>query len=104
MQPALWLHGSFPTPADETVRQALAVDMKGSGRGHVFVNGHDLGRYWLTRPATLFMSGPIQRFYQLPVDWLCATAGCANSLVVFEAQGAESFGGVSLVQVLPSAY
>ena len=80
------------------------------------------------------MSGPIQRFYQVlapanhyfilshkdrsfcaethkpfapeqvPVDWLCAARGCSNMLMVFEAQGAEGFGGVAIVQVLPSTY
>ena len=41
---------------------------------------------------------------QVPVDWLCAARGCSNMLMVFEAQGAEGFGGVAIVQVLPSTY
>eukprot|EP01052_Picozoa_sp_SAG31_P017641 SAG31_NODE_1216_length_9328_cov_12.252465_3_plen_580_part_00 len=81
MQSAVWIRGSFPTPANENACQALAIDMSGFGRGHVFVNGHDLGRYWLTRPSTLYQAGPIQRFYQVPVDWLCSEDSCRNSLV-----------------------
>jgi hypothetical protein len=42
--------------------------MRGMNRGHAFVNGHDIGRYWLLEGSR---SGyPTQWLYHLPQDWL----------------------------------
>jgi beta-galactosidase len=48
------------------------LDMRGFGKGHVWVNGHHLGRFWSI--------GPQQSLY-LPVGWL---KNGRNSIVVLD--------------------
>jgi beta-galactosidase len=48
------------------------LDMRGWGKGVVWVNGHNLGRYWNV--------GPQQTIY-VPVEWLKPTK---NEVVVLE--------------------
>jgi len=60
------------------------VDTRGWNKGHVWVNGHHLGRYWKI--------GPQQTLYA-PAEWLHAGE---NQMVVFE----EHPGGVHSVQGL----
>lgn len=98
--PCTWFRASFDTPAafrgaeDATT---LFVDATGLGRGHAFVNGYDLGRYWdITRSKSSAPSTPSQTFYHVPTDWLTAD-GTANQLVVFDALGASDLSSVKLV-------
>ena len=61
-------HGSFDMP----VVADTYMDMRDWGKGVVWVNGHNLGRYWSV--------GPQQTVY-VPVEWL-KPAG--NEVVVLE--------------------
>jgi Glycosyl hydrolases family 35 len=71
--------------------KGLFIDIN-SGRGHVWLNGHDLGRYWnITRGdgdsiADLKLS---QRYYFLPFDYLRWSARSEqwNELIFFDAFG-----------------
>ncbi len=60
------------------------LDMRGWGKGIVFVNGHNLGRYWYI--------GPQQTLY-LPGVWLKKGR---NEIVVFEQlkDGVHSLAGI----------
>ena len=58
----------------------------GLGRGHVWLNGHDLGRFWnITRADNA--DEPSQQHHHLPRDWLVADA--LNNLTVFDALGGD---------------
>jgi beta-galactosidase len=84
--------GSQPFFAKATVNiatpQDMYIDMSAWGSGYVFVNGHNLGRYWTA-------AGPQKRLY-CPGVWL--TSG-SNTIVVFEfiqgSAGSLSFYGAS---------
>lgn len=56
-----WLKASFDAPADWSSPEALAVDLTGATKGHVYINGFDAGRYWVRDPV-------ISTYYQLPPD------------------------------------
>eukprot|EP01046_Picozoa_sp_COSAG06_P002329 COSAG06_NODE_82_length_25183_cov_133.214240_7_plen_155_part_00 len=44
-RPLTWLKASFQAPA-ATKNRVLKLDALGLSRGHFYVNGHDLGRYY----------------------------------------------------------
>ena len=52
------------------------IDLRGWGRGHVWVNGHHLGRYWRIGP---------QQTLLVPAEWLNRGR---NQIVVLELEGA----------------
>lgn len=58
MRPATWLRAQFATPPEAAravsvlAPVAVLLNLTGLGRGHAFVNGHDIGRYWR---ASLFV-------------------------------------------------
>lgn len=75
----------FDTPQFDESRQQLYVEIT-TGRGHIWLNGYDLGRYWnITRGDTTELS---MSFYLLPYDLLLKDKG-SNELVVFDV-----FGGI----------
>lgn len=37
-------------------------------RGHLYINGHDLGRYYMINGKG--QKTPTQRYYYIPKDWL----------------------------------
>ena len=87
-----WLRTRFSSPALPPVGACL-LDLSGLGRGHVYINGHDAGRYWLIQRND--GSGrPTQRFYFVPPDWLRTDA--LNELVLFEDQGARNLTAVGI--------
>ena len=109
-KPITWFQARFDL--DHLIRQdtnanPVLLDARGLNRGHAFVNGYDLGLYWLiqgvchdTAPcccqqAQVNCLEPSQRFYHIPSDWLMAKN---NLLTVFDDLGAPSPGSVSLVQ------
>lgn len=63
--PLTWRKAMFSLSAavldDESV--SVMLDVNGMSRGHFYLNGVDLGKYWTVGPAGL---GPTQRYYQLP--------------------------------------
>jgi beta-galactosidase len=73
-RPGLFFRGSFTLakPAD------TFIDMTGYRKGVVWVNGHNLGRYWDVGPQT--------RLY-CPAPWLKAGA---NEVIVFDLHKTEA--------------
>ncbi len=66
-QPAIYKGTFNVTDAEDTY-----LDMRGFGKGFVFLNGHNLGKYW--------QKGPQQTIY-IPAGWLKKTA---NEIFVFD--------------------
>jgi hypothetical protein len=88
-------------PPGAEVTASLNVDITGFGRGHLYLNGIDLGRYWSILGAnTALMS---QRYYYLPPDGLLAGPG-ANTLVMCEVEGAPAPAAlrIALSQLTPA--
>ncbi|KAI9908117.1 hypothetical protein PsorP6_016682 [Peronosclerospora sorghi] len=73
-------------------KSSILLDFLGLTRGRAFINGHDLGRYWLINDEGDF----IQRYYHVPLDWLLTDH--ENLLVVFDELG----GSVADVRVVAS--
>jgi len=108
-KPVTWFQTTFDL--DHLVREdinanPILLDATGLNRGHAFVNGNDLGLYWLiqglcgTRPcccpqAQVNCLQPTQRYYHIPSDWLMSKN---NLLTIFDDSGAPSPGSVQLVQ------
>jgi hypothetical protein len=69
-QPAWYATSFHYTPSDS----ALFLHVAGAKKGQVFLNGHNLGRFWTVGP---------QQHYYLPRCWLDET----NELLLFEEQG-----------------
>lgn len=83
--PCSWTSVSFDTPRYDPTMQTLFLDIV-AGRGHLWLNGRDLGRYWnITRGDTDELS---QRYYFLPNDYLYTT-GELNELVLFDVFGGD---------------
>ena len=80
---ASWMSASFETPRYDPSTHALFLDVT-TGRGHLYLNGKDLGRYWnITRGNSSEYS---QRYYFLPNDFLWRD-GKQNELVLFDVFG-----------------
>ncbi|RLN89684.1 hypothetical protein BBJ28_00004645 [Nothophytophthora sp. Chile5] len=89
-----------PTTADPVEQQSSTLlDCMGLTRGRAYINGHDLGRYWLIKNG---QDQFVQRYYHIPPDWLLKDQ--ENLLVVFDELGG-SVANVSLVSstVVPDA-
>ena len=69
---------------------SLLFDAGGLSRGHFYVNGHDLGRYFL------FPGQDNTRYYYVPMDTL-NPPGHPNTIVVIDELGAPSLATVNLV-------
>lgn len=102
VEPATWLKVSFSTPTGVADGAAqLHLDVSGLQRGRIWLNAHEVGRYW-TLPrndgsACPFSAKecPTQQFYHLPAAWL-AKSGAKNDLVLFETLGAAKVTSVGL--------
>jgi hypothetical protein len=109
-KPVTWFQTRFDL--DHLARQDLnanpvLLDALGLNRGHAFVNGNDLGLYWLIQgncqvsapccclQGEIRCGQPSQRYYHIPSDWLMPKN---NLLTVFEDLGASSPGSVGIVQ------
>ncbi len=66
-----WYRSHFTYTPQE---QPLFLHLSGSGKGQIYLNGHNIGRYWNI--------GPQERYY-LPEPWLAAE----NVLLLLEEQG-----------------
>jgi len=92
---------------NDTNTNPILLDAQGLNRGHAFINGNDLGLYWLIQgqcPSTpacccrqtqTDCSKPTQRYYHIPSDWLMSKD---NLLTVFDDLGAPAPGSVAIVQ------
>ncbi|KAE9345752.1 Beta-galactosidase 11 [Phytophthora fragariae] len=93
-----WTSFSYPTfelPAESDPvgkQSSILLDCIGLTRGRAYINGHDLGRYWLINDEGDF----VQRYYHVPRDWLVKDQ--ANVLVVFDELG----GSVADVRLVSS--
>jgi hypothetical protein len=88
---ATWSSVLFDTPGYDPTFQAFSVRIT-RGRGHLWLNGRDLGRHWnITRGDTDKYS---QENYFLPNDYL-QTDGDLNELIIFDVFG-EPRGHVDL--------
>ncbi|URD97752.1 beta-galactosidase [Musa troglodytarum] len=101
-QPLTWYRAYFDAPGGN---DPLALDMGSMGKGHVWINGQSIGRYWTayapneycnscnyrgTYRSPKCQSGcgqPTQRWYHVPRSWLQPTR---NLLVVFEELGGDA--------------
>jgi hypothetical protein len=81
--PPTWSSALFDSPRYDPSLQALFLKLTG-GRGHLWLNGRDLGRYWnITRNGS---SNYSQEYYMLPDDYFY-TDGRLNEIVLFDAVG-----------------
>ncbi|CAI5704049.1 hypothetical protein KXD40_002409 [Peronospora effusa] len=90
-----WYCTSFRYPAQQVESEqqsSILLDFLGLTRGRAFINGHDLGRYWLINDEGDF----VQRYYHVPQDWLLKDQ--ENLLVVFDELG----GSVADVRLVSS--
>lgn len=83
-----WLKTTFDAPSDWSSPEALAVDLTGATKGHIYINGFDAGRYWVRDPV-------LSTFYQLPPDNLKLTG---NLLVLWEEIGVTDASTIRVVQ------
>ena len=86
---ATWYRARFANPqASMPSDSVLLLDAKGLSRGHFYVNGHDLGRFWpLVNGST--------RHYYVPLDVLLDST--PNVLTVFDELGAQDISTVRFV-------
>jgi hypothetical protein len=109
-KPITWFQARFDLDhlvREDTNSNPVLLDAQGLNRGHAFVNGNDLGLYWLiqgvcqtTTPcccqhAQINCLKPTQRYYHIPSDWLMSKN---NLITIFDDLGAPSPGSVGLVQ------
>jgi len=90
-----WFLAKFVTPEYDPRTTALYLNIT-RGRGHVFLNGHDLGRFWnITRGEESSTSIVYsQQFYFLPHDFLVNNSNGRwfNEVVFFDAVGDDNGG------------
>jgi beta-galactosidase len=84
--------GTFNVTADGAVPGFTFLDMRGWGKGYVFVNGHNLGRYWSVGP---------QRAMFVPGPWLKAGVNEVVVLDLHEAGERTLAGGQNEIWDLP---
>ncbi|CAF0987969.1 unnamed protein product [Adineta ricciae] len=91
---------------EDTNTNPILLDAQGLNRGHIFINGNDIGLYWLIQAVCQTTPGwctqtqtgcvePTQRYYHIPPDWVMPKN---NLITVFDDLGAPSPGSVGLVQ------
>ena len=84
-QPITWYYAQFDAFTAPTTLYSVLIDLTGFMRGHCYINGHDIGRYWLI-PAD--DGKPTQELYHIPPDWLNWGSGAINTVTVLEELGA----------------
>ncbi|KAL9441994.1 hypothetical protein AB3S75_020488 [Citrus x aurantiifolia] len=101
-RPMTWYKTSFKTPSGE---EPVVLDLLGMGKGHAWVNGKSIGRYWPTQIAETTgcdahcnykgsyndgkcrtnCGNPSQRWYHVPRSFL--NNNTDNTLILFEEVG-----------------
>jgi hypothetical protein len=109
-KPITWFQARFDLDhlvKEDTNANPVLLDAQGLKRGHAFINGNDIGLYWLIQgichdappcccqQAQINCLQPTQRYYHIPSDWLMAKN---NLITVFDDLGAPSPAEVGLVQ------
>ncbi|MDP6636789.1 MAG: beta-galactosidase, partial [Phycisphaerae bacterium] len=70
-----WYASRFKYPASAAAAgKPMFVEIAGSRKGQLFLNGHNIGRFWTIGP---------QKYYYLPECWLAEI----NELVIFDEHG-----------------
>ena len=93
-KPVVWYQHNFKSPTIEP-GFSLLLDLRGMTRGYVYLNGVNLGRYWLTQVNGVY----VQRYYYIPQSLLLSpSAGSSNLLVLGEEIGATDPETVQLVK------
>jgi Glycosyl hydrolases family 35 len=93
---ASWSAAYFDSPRYDPSTQGLFLRIR-SGRGHLWLNGRDLGRYWnITRRGGTGVGGDgnnniaySQEYYFLPNDYLYGDSGKLNEIVLFDVFGGD---------------
>lgn len=75
-----WFRGTFTPPATD---RPLYFDAAGLSKGQLFINGHNIGRYWVATTAGKAVD-LATRLY-IPETWL--KAGAANEVMIFDEGG-----------------
>jgi len=78
---AVWWRASFGTPETDV---PMYFDANGLTKGQIFVNGRNLGRYFVATADG--KSIPPQRLYYVPAPWLNADG--ENTIEIFDEHGA----------------
>ena len=109
-KPIIWFQARFDLDhlaQQDTNANPVLLDAQGLTRGHAFINGNDIGLYWLIQSvcdgnipghcqqAHINCFKPIQRYYHIPSDWLKSKD---NLITIFDDLGAFSPGSVGLIQ------
>ena len=109
-KPITWFQARFDldnVTAQDLNANPILLDAQGLNRGHAFINGNDIGLYWLIegvcrdnvpcccQQAQINCLEPTQRYYHIPSDWLMPKN---NLITVFDDLGAPSPGSVGFVQ------
>jgi hypothetical protein len=102
-RPLTWLKASFKRVPDKAANHGvLKLDALGLSRGHFYVNGHDLGRYYtITAGQDPESSELTQRYYYIPGDVLVPGD---NTLVIIDEVGVTALPRLVLAALeLPSS-
>jgi hypothetical protein len=109
-QPITWFQATFDLDhliREDTIANPILLDAQGLNRGRAFINGNDIGPYWLIQGicenkqpcccqhGQINCLKPTQRYYHIPSDWLMPKN---NLITIFDDLGAPSPGSVGLVQ------
>ena len=87
----VWYRHTFSSPTIPS-DHSLLLDLIGMQRGYIYLNGVNLGRYWLTQVNGVY----VQRYYYIPTPLLETTGD--NLLVLIEEIGAINSETVRLVK------
>ena len=93
--PLTWRKATFELDAAPIANRSVSVmlDVSGMSRGHFYLNGHDLGKFWTVGSKR---KGPTQRYYQLPSS-LLQSSPATNLVVLADEMGAQDPSGVRVV-------
>ena len=83
------VYGSLDNAYADADVTSLLLDAGGLGRGHFFINGRDLGRYYTIQPTN-------ERYYYIPSDVLVAGE---NVLTIFDETGITN-GGLAATRLV----
>ena len=101
-RPITWYYAELKRFDVPSGLHSVLIDLTGFMRGHCYINGHDIGRYWLIPTSDGL---PTQLLYHIPPDWLNWGEGAINTVTVLEELGSvdPSLVRVYVSQMLPMA-
>ena len=91
-----WFQASFTVNGMEKGQVLMLNASKGVGRGHVFINGWDLGRYW-TMQMNDGSGRATQGLYLIPKSWLHLDGTQHNLLTFGEVLSASDLGQIQFI-------